>query len=226
MATMRQKINEYSKEYGFIPTDYDERMHFLLSILKFKEKDVAFIKAMHKKLASVKTEKIYFTLYLVPEPTPRPRTTFNSHRFYVKGARDNNELFAEILSTINSIPLITTATQITVTNYLPTPKGMNRFEKFFSELGLVRVLTTPDWDNLAKAYCDMIQKNLLLNDSLIWKGTSVKYYSIKPRIELVIEYDKVYDCTFNRKRIESSKFYLSEEKTRFDNALKTVLKLK
>lgn len=185
-----------------------------------------FIKEMHKKLLNIKTEKLHFVLYLVPEPTPRPRTTFNTRNFYVKGAKDNNDLFKEIMNSMEDMYLITTGTKITVKNYLPTPSGMNRFEKFFAELGLVRALTTPDWDNLAKAYCDMIQKNLIINDSLIWSGTSIKNYSIKPRIELTIEYDKSYDCTFNRKKVELSKYYMEENKKRFDESLKTILKLR
>lgn len=225
MASFKQKTELYKKTYGKVPEDYDDRMLLLLEHLRFREKELPFIKEMHKKLLNMKTEKLRFVLYLIPEPTPRPRTTFNTRTFYVKGAKDNNDLFAEIMGAIEDMYLITTATKITVENYLPTPSGMNRFERFFSELGLVKALTTPDWDNLAKAYCDMIQKNLIINDSLIWSGTSIKKYSIKPRIDLTIEFDKNYDCTFNRKKVELSKYYLQENRSRFNESLKTILKL-
>lgn len=224
--TFKQKVELYQKLYGEVPEDYDTRMKVLTEMLKFREKEIPFLSSMHEKLTNMKTEKLRFILYLVPEPTPRPRTRFNTKRFYVKGAKDNNDLFGEIMKSMEDMYLITTATKVKVINYLPTPSGMNRYERFFAELGLTKALTTPDWDNLAKAYCDMIQKNLLINDSLIWKGTSVKYYSIKPRIDLTIEYDKAYDCKFNRKKIEDSKYFKEEDSARFNNALDTVLKLK
>lgn len=216
----------YAKMFGNIPDDYEERMGLLLQTLNFKERELPFIEEAHKKLLKMKTEKLRFVLYMVPEPTPRPRTSFGSRRFYVKGAKDNNDLFGEIMGAIEQIPIITTACKVSITNYIPTPSGMNRFERFFAELGLLRATSTPDWDNLAKAYCDMVQKNLLLNDSLIWNGGSVKYYSIKPRIDLTFEYDESYDCTFNRRKVESSKYYQETDKDRFDQSLKTVLKLK
>ena len=105
------------------------------------------------------------------------------------------------------------------------PSAMNRYERFFAELGYIKPLSVPDWDNLAKTYTDMVQKGLILNDSLIWKGESIKFYSVKPRIDLSITYTKSYDCTYNRKHVEKSQFYLAEDKERFDSSLRTVLSL-
>lgn len=226
MLSFKKKIELYAKMFGDIPEDYEERMGLLLQTLKFKEKELPFIEKVHKKLTNIKTEKLRFILYMVPDPTPRPRTRFASRRFYVTDAKNNNDLFKEILKSIEQIPIITTACKITVHNYLPTPSGMNRTERFFAELEMIRATSTPDWDNLAKAYCDMVQKNLLLNDSLIWCGTSIKHYSIKPRIDLTFEYDSAYDCTFNRRKVESSKYYNETDETKFDQCLKTILKLK
>lgn len=225
MASMKKKIEEYEKIYGDVPSDERERLHYLLQQLKFRVSELPFIDDMYKKLQKMKKETYRFILYLIPEPSPRPRTSGRTHKFYVKGAKDNNTLFYEILQLIEELPLITTSTEIKLVSYLPTPKSMNRFEKFFAELGYVHALTIPDFDNLAKTYCDMIQKNLLINDSLIWKGESVKFYSIKPRIDLQISFFESYDCTYNRKRMESSKVYMEEDKTRFDQALETVLRL-
>lgn len=226
MATFKQKIEEYQKTYGSIPTEYGDRLLYLCESLRLSDKDDAFITKMVKRLKGMKRTTYKFTLYMVPEPTPRPRTSFNSRVFYVKGAKDNNNLFRDIIESIETVPLITTATEIDIKSYLPMPKAMNRMEKFFAELGFIRVTTTPDWDNLAKAYCDMIQKNLLLNDSLIWKGTSSKYYSVKPRIEMTITFDNDYDCSYNRKKVEQSKFYQTDETGRIDDSLDTILKLR
>ena len=62
-------------------------------------------------------------------------------------------------------------------------------------------MSKPDWDNVGKAYCDMIQDILIYDDSLVVEGVSKKFYSVKPRIEITIEYMEDYDCEFNKKKI-------------------------
>ena len=53
----------------------------------------------------------------------------------------------------------------------------------------------------------MVQKWLLLNDALIIKGTSEKYWSLKPRVEIEITYPTKIDCKYNERKIKSSKTY-------------------
>ena len=219
------KQDDYASRFGNIPTDADDRLAFLINNLKFKRSEITFISEMYDKLRSIPCNTYRFTLYLTPEACPRPRYSQRFHRFYVKGARENQELFRQIVETVGGLPMITTATQIKIISYLPTPKSMNRFEKYFAEIGLVHALSIPDWDNLAKTYCDMIQNNLLMNDSLIWNGQSIKYYSIKPRIEIEVSYSEAYDCTFNRRKVESSKYYSENIRDRFNTQLETVLEL-
>ena len=79
---------------------------------------------------------------------------------------------------------------------------MTVYEKIFAELGLIRPIAKPDWDNLGKTYSDMIQGSLLYDDELIVEGISRKFYSMKPRIEISISYMKDIDCKFNKKKIE------------------------
>jgi Holliday junction resolvase RusA-like endonuclease len=79
---------------------------------------------------------------------------------------------------------------------------MNIIEKILSELGFIRPLTKPDWDNVAKAYCDMIIGYLIYDDSQIIEGSSSKYYSSKPRIEIELEYMEDYDSNFNRRKFD------------------------
>lgn len=220
-----KKQDEYNSRFGDIPSEEDERMNYLLKSLNFKKDDFGFIDKMYRLLKSVSYNTYKFTLYLTPEACPRPRYSKKFHSFYVKGAKENQQLFREIVNVVGGLPTITTATKIKIVSYLPTPSAMNRFEKYFAELGLVHALSIPDWDNLAKTYCDMIQNNLLINDSLIWSGKSVKYYSIKPRIEMEVSYAEAYDCTFNRKRIQSSRQYNELIQNRFETELDTVLEL-
>ena len=76
-----------------------------------------------------------------------------------------------------------------------------------AELGMIKPITTPDWDNLGKTYSDMVQKWLLLNDSLITEGSVSKRYSLKPRVEITITYALNYDSIYNKRVIENSKSY-------------------
>jgi len=220
-----KKHNDYESNYGNIPNEETERMIYVFEVLNIKNKELPFINKMYNLLKHIPKNTYRFVLYLIPEASPRPRYSTRFHKFYVKNAKENNRLFHEIVETVGDLPMITTATSIKIITYLPIPSNMNRFEKYFAELGLIHPVSIPDWDNLAKTYCDMIQNNILLNDCLIYSGETIKQYSFKPRIEIIITYDKAYDCTFNKKKIESSKYFTDEIKEKFDLQLETVLKL-
>ena len=79
---------------------------------------------------------------------------------------------------------------------------MNTVEKICAELGFISPISKPDWDNLAKTYCDMIQGLVLYDDSLIVEGSLIKKYSTKPRIEIELEYMETYDSQFNNKKMK------------------------
>ena len=101
-----------------------------------------------------------------------------------------------------NLPMIQTATKVELKSYLPTPSSMKISEKILAELGFLRPLVKPDFDNLIKAYIDMLQGTLLLDDAFIIEGTSKKYYSIKPRIELTIEFQDGYDSKWNEDKVQ------------------------
>jgi len=103
--------------------------------------------------------------------------------------------------------LITKPCSFDVVTYMPIPKSMNIMDTTLAELGMIKPITTPDWDNLGKTYSDMVQKWLLLNDSLITDGSVSKRYSLKPRVEITITYTLNYDSIYNKRVIENSKSY-------------------
>lgn len=190
---------EYKELYGDIPKDYDGRIDYLLSSLNFGKVKDDYTTSINR-IHNIKWTTISYTIYLVPKGTPRPRSGRNGV-FYVKGAKDNKKLFNQMLDTQKDITLITTAVKINCSSFLPTPKNMNWVEKLLAEMGLIRPLTTPDFDNLIKTYSDMMKDSLLYDDSLIIEGTSKKYYSVKPRIEIELSYASDYDSRFNEKKI-------------------------
>lgn len=192
---------DYLEEYGDIPTDTIGRLNYLISNFKtlrpFKGKIISRL----KECLNREWEEIEYTLYLVPKATPRPRASFSSRVFYVKGASDHKKLFKRIIKDID-YKMIFTPCEFYCTTYHPIPKTMNAVEQVLAELGYIRPTSKPDFDNLAKTYSDMIQGILLDDDAYIIKGVSEKYYSVKPRIEIKLRYMKEFDSVYNKKKIE------------------------
>lgn len=193
---MSKIIDEYGP-FVDIPESLEDRIELLKasmtekSFLKFEEA---------KSLFSPKWETIKFVFYLVPKATPRPRLGQRGV-FYVKGARDNKEFFKEYIKD-KDLDVIMTATKFDCKTYFPTPSSMKKYERLLAEIGIIRPLSKPDWDNVGKSYCDMIQGLLLYDDSLVIEGTSSKFYSIKPRVEITLSWMVGYDSDFNRKKFD------------------------
>ncbi len=191
---------EYQEKYGNIPSGSCERMDYLLSNIHALKSKTKFNDEVNR-ITSIKWKEISYTIFLLPKATPRPRSGRNG-LFYVKGAKDNKKIFEKYM--INQeIDLITTPTKFYCNSYFPIPESMSSIEKVLAEFGFIRPTSKPDWDNVAKAYCDMCQGFLLYDDSLIIEGVSKKYYSVKPRIEIKIKYMEDYDSTFNKKKIKA-----------------------
>lgn len=193
---------EYDELYGEIPKDYEGRLEYLLNKMNLKRFSEPVYQYM-KKIRDIKWKDISYTIYLLPKATPRPRSGKNGI-FYVKGAKDNKKFFQKYLID-QDIDLITTPCKFKCVSYFPIPNSMNNIEKIAAEMGLIRPISKPDWDNVGKAYCDMIQDLLIYDDSLIVEGISKKFYSIKPRIEITISYMEDFDSQFNKKKILNKK---------------------
>lgn len=196
---MKKEEREYLASYGDVPEDDHERLQYLKNSMR---RYAAIEDAINKetdRINHIKWHTLSYTIYIIPKGTPRPR--LGAHGvFYVKGAADNKKLFKSIIKD-EDIPLITTATKFYCDSYFPIPKSMNNMEKILAELKLIRPQGKPDWDNVAKAYCDMLQGVLLYDDSLVIEGVSRKFYSIKPRIEIKICYQDDYDSKYNRTKM-------------------------
>lgn len=191
---------EYNSIYGDIPKFNNERVEYILNRVNLsRSKNKVYDEI--ERINSIKWKKKSFVLYMIPKATPRPRSGKNGV-FYVKGASDNKKFFKDFIKD-KEIEFITTPCKIECISYLPIPKTMSSVDKVLAELGFIRPVSKPDWDNLAKAYCDMIQGYLLDDDSLIIEGISKKYYSIKPRVEISIEWMESHDSKFNETKLNN-----------------------
>lgn len=193
---------DWIEKYGNLPEDHDA----LISLIKETHRiDMEQYENEKKRICSMKWKEISFSLPIVPKSTPRARYSSLNNVFYVKGAAENKKMIKRIIQ-VSSI--VSTMTRFRVDCYFPTPTSvMKGYEILLAEEGLIRPMITKDWDNLGKTYSDMVQEYLLINDNIICDGMSNKYFSIRPHVDIFIQYQEDYDSDYNRKRVENSKSY-------------------
>lgn len=196
----KKDIREYDEKYGLVPTDKEERLKFLMSQAKNAEKTFAPVDGEIKRIQGIKWKTVKYVIYLIPKASPRPRRSLNGH-FYVNGAADNKRFFKNFYKETLNIPIIDTPCKFYCDSYLPIPSDMSLVNQVLAELGLIRPVKKPDFDNLAKTYSDMTQGILLFDDALIIEGISRKWYSCKPRIEITFKYMEDFDSDYNKKKI-------------------------
>lgn len=196
----KKELLEYEEKYGSIPNDRDERLQFIMSKAKDQDRTFSSVPKEIDRIRKIKWKTIKYVIYLIPKASPRPRKSMNGH-FYVNGAADNKRFFKNFYKETLDTPIIDTPCKFYCDSYLPIPNDMSLVNQFLAELGLIRPLKKPDFDNLAKTYSDMTQGILLFDDALIIEGISRKWYSCKPRIEITFKYMEEYDSEYNRKRI-------------------------
>ena len=194
---------EYIKEYGDIPYAEQERLDSLLRDTKFTKNTPKIVEEINR-IMKIAWEEIQIIIWLCPQPTPRPRLSGNSKVFYVSGSKNNKKLIENFLLE-HELPYIITPCTFQCDSYFPIPKSMKSYEKILAELGFIKPISKPDWDNIGKTYSDMIQSFIIHDDALITEGLSRKFYSSKPRVEIKIKYMKEFDCKYNYKKITKQK---------------------
>lgn len=209
-----QEALDYHEKYGAIPKDYMERLSWLYHDVGFTEKQLLSLLDKIDELANVQWNEVKYIFYMTPKSSPRPRYSSNTFHFYVGGARINKEIMENFVQQHSDMEcVISTPCSLNAEVFMPTPAGMNITEKIAAELGIIHNVNAPDWDNLGKAYCDMIQDVLVSNDSLVFEGRVHKGYSILPRIEVTVRFMKTYDCKYNKRTVESRKSFKENDRT-------------
>lgn len=204
--TRKQKAENYSAKFGHIPIDYKERLSWLYDSMKISNTEAYDILDTHRQMvSSLEYQSINIILFEIPEGSPRPRFRIINrsnlsnmalsnpnfvHVYSLTGYEDNvymKRLVTEQeLEGLNSV--IYTPCIVDMNAYLKTPNSFNRKETILSEVGLIRPITKPDWDNIEKKYSDMLNKNVWLDDTLVVDGAIHRYYSVLPRIEIRIKF--------------------------------------
>lgn len=202
----KQKANEYTEKYGNIPIDYGERLSWLYDQLHITESQAYDIMMMRASmLGSLNYYDINVVLFEVPEGSPRPRFRLVNrqnlanmaisnpsfvHVYSITGAEDNKYMRRLVdageLSQLDH--LICTPCCVDISAFMKTPSSYNKTDTILAEIGIHRPIFKPDFDNIAKKYSDMFNKNIWLDDTLVVDGSVHKFYSVLPRIEIRIKY--------------------------------------
>ena len=203
--TRKQKQSQYQERYSHIPIDYTERLSWMYDqyhITPNKADEIAMKR--YNMINSLYYIDLVIMLFEEPEGSPRPRfriinrTNFANaalsngqfvHVYSPVGKEDNvfmKRLLGEELIELNN--LICTPCIVEYNTYTRTPAVFNSTDKILAEIGLIRPIVKPDWDNIGKKYSDMSNSNIWLDDTLVISGTVNKFYSILPRVEIKIKY--------------------------------------
>lgn len=204
---MLQVEKEYQELYGNIPDKFGARLEYLLNAVNLQRCKQSIFEEIDR-IRNINWIHHDFVINILPKATPRPRASSRNGThtfFYVKGASDNKKMFKKYMEENqlkDKIPMIYTPTKFHIKAYFPIPKSMTGVEKVLAELGFIRHIVKPDFDNIAKTYADMITGLILYDDSIIIEGSLKKYYSVKPRIEISISYMESFDSSFNEKKLK------------------------
>ena len=199
----RQK--EYDLKYSDIPRDYEERLSWMYDHFNVTDAKAREILAYRESMVNTFVYKT-FTIVLYEDPVgaerPRARITksnavsmakispANVH-IYSPHAKENHTYMRRVLDDMELEELnqlICTPCVIDFYAYKQTPKYYNVTQTFLAEIGLDRPITKPDWDNIGKAYSDMYNANVWLDDAMTTDGCVHKYYSILPRVEIRLSF--------------------------------------
>lgn len=208
IKTRKQKERLYEENYGDIPKDYLERLQWMYDKYHLNiNKATEILKKRQEMLDTIKFCKEFFiVLYEEPEGSPRPRARYITKSNLVSSSKESpgfiqiysltgasdrrfmNRLLEEqeLLDFENH--LIYTPCFVEYTTFTKTPSSYTVKDTFLAELGLIRPLAKPDFDNIEKKYSDMYNNNVWLDDELVVEATIKKYYSILPRVEISLHY--------------------------------------
>lgn len=206
MKSRKIKAEEYDQRYSMIPREFDKRLSWICD--KYKINESKYDSILSKR--DIMLNSMYYSVYRVilyedPEGSPRPRfrlvnrknlanmavansnfvqvysITGASDRVFMKRLMNTNELYE--LSNI-----IYTPCDVEYFTFNKTPSYYNGTDQILAEIGLIRPIAKPDWDNIGKKYSDMYNGNVWIDDTCVIRGVVDKFYSVLPRIEITLRF--------------------------------------
>ena len=222
-----KKSIEYATKYGMIPVDDNGRLSYMYDLYKITEKDQNEIfRTKNQMIEQLRYYDYNIKLFEDPEGSERPRTRL-VNRYNLTSMAKANSSFIQIYSPCakeDSIymkrlldteldqldHLICTPCIVDINVYIAIPKQFNGVHAILAELGLIRPIKKPDWDNTGKKYTDMLNLNVWIDDDIVIDGAVHKYYSILPRIEINIRYLNMFYNKYQYDLMKKRKHYPKE----------------
>ena len=192
----------YLELYGELPETQDELLKYIEDHYKL---DWNKIRKEEERIKNIVWYERNLTIFIVPKGSPRPRHNRERGVFYVKNASKTKQIVKKYIADEG---IICTRVECLLEIFQPIPKSsMSNTEIYLAEKGLIRPITKPDFDNVAKTFTDPLEGTMLLNDNLINPGRVEKYYSLKPRVNIHIRWQDDFDSKYNRRKIENTIAY-------------------
>lgn len=207
IKSRKQKHKIYENNYSMIPRDYQERLSWLYDTLHItNDKEQYILQARDQYIQNMSySPEVLVILYEEPEGTPRPRARFVNKRnlsvnakanpgfiqvYSLTGAADRKfmQQFISDNDFLQLDQLICTPCNIEFDAFFKTPSSFNSTDTFLAELGCIRPISKPDFDNIEKKYADMYNGNVWIDDSLVVDAVIRKYYSVLPRVEIHLRF--------------------------------------
>jgi Holliday junction resolvase RusA-like endonuclease len=208
MKTRKQKLQDYDDHFH----KYFKNKNNELALIEqfFEENGYDLEKALEKgreRAIKILSKRIYknikITLYEAPFKTERGRVgvfkniyspnAADNHRYLEKKLLEQSERIESVMDILSNV--ITTPSEICVNAYFPVPKVKKKhaYEILLYITGILKVFRDPDYDNIAKAYTDMLNNTVIFDDKIFYKGVVNKYYAILPKVEIIVSYQEKHD---------------------------------
>lgn len=200
----KERLKDYDEKYSEVPKDYRERLQYLFNKIGYNQDDIARIyNKAQEILDNIEYEYMTFILYEEAIPYMRAR-----ERFHTPLAKENSSFIKKFINELyGDIKLIVTPSDISIDIYVRTLASMKKDELVLAELGVITPMNRPDVDNIMKGYLDAFIDNIIIDDAIFKDCRARKFYSIKPRLEFTIKYQKNFETEFNLKKLKSNKKY-------------------
>ncbi len=135
-------------------------------------------------------DRVQLTIPLEPKGKERPRWSPKTQRMYTPETTTSYEDFIKLVYRQNygaemfpkGVPL-----DIRIRAYCPIPKSDTLTVRAKKMTGAIRPTVKPDWDNIGKIVADALNKIAYYDDAQIVDSQTRKFYSDRPRVEILIQ---------------------------------------
>lgn len=134
--------------------------------------------------------KISFTVYGEPVAQGRPKfSTFGGFTkvYDPKKSRDYKDYVKLAAAEHAPKALIEEPIMLELVIYRPIPKSFSKAKTLDAERGFIRPVTKPDVDNYLKGVKDALKNVIWKDDSQVVDVYASKFYSHRPRVEVIIK---------------------------------------